>query len=211
MTCLDLFSGTGSVSSQLISRGYNTITLDRDMEADIKTDILNWNYKEYEPNTFKFIWASPPCTEYSSAKTTAPRKIEEANKIVERTLEILNYFKPEFYIIENPQTGLLKKQDFMQELDYIDVDYCKYGYPYRKRTRLWTNFKDKLEHTLRPLCKKDCGSMDEAGKRHIAEAQRMPSGKSAGWGNRPRFEQSELYRIPEKLINNVIDAIELSI
>ena len=41
MTCLDLFSGTGPVSSQLILRGYNTITLDRDMEADIKTDILN--------------------------------------------------------------------------------------------------------------------------------------------------------------------------
>ena len=85
MTCLDLFSGTGSVSSQLIARGYNTITLDRDMEADIKTGILNWNYKEYEPNTFKFIWASPPCTEYSSAKTTAPRKKEEANTIVKRT------------------------------------------------------------------------------------------------------------------------------
>ena len=51
-TCLDLFSGTGSVSSQLIARGYITITLDRDMEADLQTDILNWNYKEYEPNTF---------------------------------------------------------------------------------------------------------------------------------------------------------------
>ena len=82
MACLDLFSGTGSVSSQLILRGYNTTTLDRDMAADIQSDILNWNYREYQPHIFKFIWASPPCTEYSSAKTTAPRKIEEANRIV---------------------------------------------------------------------------------------------------------------------------------
>ena len=53
--------------------------------------------------------------------------------------------------------------------------------------------------------------MNEAGKRHIAEAQRMPSGKKAQWGDRRKFSQSELYRIPEKLINNVIDAIELSV
>ena len=211
MTCLDLFSGTGSVASQLELRGYHTITLDRDMDAMIKTDIMNWNYKEYEPKTFVFIWASPPCTEYSSAKTTAPRKIEEANRIVVRTLEIIRYFEPEYFIIENPQTGLLKKQHFMDELDYIDVDYCKYGYPYRKRTRLWNNFKDKLQLTLKPLCQKDCNSMNETGTRHIAEAQRMPSGKKAGWGNRRKFSQSELYRIPEELVNNIIDAIELSV
>jgi len=54
------------------------------MKADIKTDIMNWDYKIFEPCSFDIIWASPPCTEYSRALTTRPRKIEEANEIVKK-------------------------------------------------------------------------------------------------------------------------------
>jgi hypothetical protein len=210
MVILDLFSGTGSVSNAAQSRGYNAVSLDRDMDASIKTDVMEWNYQQLPPRMFDLIWASPPCTEYSRAKTTAPRKIHEANKVVERTLEIIRYFEPKYFVIENPQTGLLKEQEFMQELDYVDVDYCKYGFPYRKRTRLWNNFKQQLEDKVKPLCKKDCNSMNEARTRHIAEAQRMPSGKKANWGERRKFEQAELYKVPEPLINDVLDAAGLS-
>ena len=77
------------------------------------------------------------------------RKIEEANTIVLKTLEIVKYFKPRVWFIENPQSGLLKKQPFMEGLPYFDIDYCKYGMPYRKRTRLWTNLDT---WTPRPLC-----------------------------------------------------------
>ena len=96
------------------------------------------------------IWASPPCTEYSRAKTTGVRHIDYANSIVRKTIEIMNYFQPRIFFIENPQTGLLKEQDFMKDFDYYDVDYCKYGFEYRKRTRLWTNLKSWKP---RPLCK----------------------------------------------------------
>ena len=70
MRILELFAGTGSVGKVAKELGHEVISLDRDMEADIKTDILDWNYKTYEPKTFDLIWASPPCTEYSIAKTT---------------------------------------------------------------------------------------------------------------------------------------------
>ena len=40
----------------------------------------------------------------------------------------------------------------MDGLDFIDVDYCKYGMPYRKRTRIWNNSTGLW--TPRPLCKK---------------------------------------------------------
>ena len=72
-------------------------------------------------------------------QTTAPRNIPKANEVVVRTLDIINYLNPTYFVLENPQTGYLKKQDFMQDRYYVDVDYCKYGMPYRKRTRLWNN------------------------------------------------------------------------
>ena len=174
MNILELFAGTGSVGKIARELGHTVISLDKDMDADIKSDVLDWNYQTYEPNTFNMIWASPPCTEYSIAKTKGIRKIEEANRIVERTLEIIAYLQPQYYIIENPQTGLLKKQSFMLDKPFNDIDYCKYGLTYRKRTRLWNNIST---WTPRPLCKKDCQSMTEDRRRHIESARKLPPGK----------------------------------
>ena len=63
------------------------------------------------------------------AKTVGERDIEKANSIVLKTLEIIEYLNPKHFIIENPQTGLLKKQWFMHGIPYQDIDYCKYGFP----------------------------------------------------------------------------------
>ena len=141
MKLLDLFSGTQSVTKQAVELGFEATCLDRDLEADIETDIMDWDYKQYEPKHFDVIWASPPCTEYSIAKTTGIRDIEGANNIVKGTLEIIEYFQPKSFMVENPQTGLLKNQDFMQHLNYNDVDYCQYLMPPSPlmQKRLWFN------------------------------------------------------------------------
>ena len=201
MKLLELFSGTGSVGKVAKSLGWNVVSLDL-KKADINTNILQWEYKEYERGSFDMIWASPPCTKYSMAKTVGVRKIREANNIVMKTLEIIKYFSPRFWFIENPQTGLLKKQPFMQDMDYYDVDYCKYGMKYRKRTRIWTNL---IGWKPLPLCKKDCDSM--VGNKHLENAQRAPA--QGREHECRRHKQSELYRIPSPLIEEIFANIIL--
>ena len=86
MKLLELFAGTGSVGNVVKDKGWEVVSLDRDMDADIKTEIMDWDDKAaYEPRYFDVVWSSPPCTECSIAKTTGVRKIDEANKVVQRT------------------------------------------------------------------------------------------------------------------------------
>ena len=199
---LELFSGTGSVGKVAKLLGYEVVSLDI-KNADINTDILTWDYKQYEVGYFDVIHASPPCTEYSIAKTTGVRDIEKANEIVLKTLEIIEYLNPKHYIIENPQTGLLKNQWFMYGIPYYDVDYCKYSFPYRKRTRIWTNINT---WTPQPLCRGDCGNTEKGNinrYRHLASAQRGPNKCTP----ENKFKQYELYRIPAVLIREIFQSI----
>ena len=202
MKLLELFSGTGSVGKVAKEFGYDIVSLDL-KNADINCNILDWDYRQYDTGYFDFIWASPPCTEYSRAKTTGVRKIDEANAIVLKTIEIIKYFQPQVFFIENPQTGLLKQQPFMSEFRYVDVDYCKYGFNYRKRTRLWNNL---LHFVPRDLCKKDCGKM--IGNKHIETAQHLPNGNKNQWGEHyVKHKQDELYKIPSDLVYDIFSAI----
>ena len=202
MNLLEMFSGTGSVGLVAKSLGFNVISLEL-KNADINTDILKWDYKQFDRNHFDFIWSSPPCTEYSVATTRGIRNIEYANSIVLKTIEIIKYFNPKYFVIENPQTGLLKNQEFMDEFEFKDVDYCKYGFNYRKRTRLWNNI---TTWKPRDLCKKDCGNI--RNNKHIETAQRLPQKSKADWGESPIIHsQSDLYRIPENLISEILMSV----
>ena len=203
MKLLELFAGTQSVGKIARELGMDVVSLDRDMPADINTDIMDWDYTQFPNKHFDAIWASPPCTEYSVAKTIGVRDIEGANEVVQQTLDILEHFEPKYWMIENPQTGLLKDQLCMYGLPFVDVDYCKYGMPYRKRTRIWNNV---FQWKPRPLCMRDCFSMDEGGKRHKATAQRGPSMRGDARDNN-KHAQSQLYVIPPDLIRELLESI----
>lgn len=133
-----------------------SLDIDRKCQPTHVSDILDWDYTMYPPGHFHIVWASPPCTHYSVLRTTGgPRDIEGANKIVQHTLEIIRYYNPSVWFMENPATGYLKQQSFMTDLPFIDVHYCMYGFPYRKWTRIWTN----LQGFIPKLCSMDCSAM----------------------------------------------------
>ena len=92
---LELFSGTGSIGKELkkIRKNAEIVSLDIHPKYNPThtTDILSWDYKKlYQPGFFDIIWASPPCTEYSRAKTTGVRNLELAATI--KSINSLYYF-----------------------------------------------------------------------------------------------------------------------
>ena len=119
MKLLELFSGTGSIGRAFSDQGWEVISLDQDPKtaATIHENILNWDHTVYPPGFFDAIWASPCCTNYSCARRGAktPRNLALADSLVLRSQEIINYFSPRAWFIENPQSGLLKPALFWRE------------------------------------------------------------------------------------------------
>jgi hypothetical protein len=204
MRALVLFTGTGSVDRALERYGFKVDSLDIDpsCKATWTSDILEWDtWRHMMPGRYDFIWASPPCTEYSIARTTAknPRNFELADSIVERTLEIIRELAPKAWLLENPQSGYLKTRPFMQGYPFRDVCYCRYAegtkWNYRKATRLWgvlPTFKP------RPMCtRRDPCELSAATGKHPEQAQRI----SLGGGRNHTLQ--ELYSIPTILCRDI--------
>ena len=88
----------------------------------------------------------------------------------------------------------------MYGLPYEDVDYCKYGMDYRKRTRIWNNV---FSWCPKGLCKRDCNAMNDTKTRHTNTAQRGPTKQNPA----NRNKQQQLYRVPRDLIYDILHAI----
>ena len=94
---LDLFCGSGSVAKRLLELGYDVISLDINprFKPTRVSDIFRWNYrKQFQPGYFELVTASPPCEQYSQARTTKGRDYDYADQCVRKVLEIVQYFHP---------------------------------------------------------------------------------------------------------------------
>lgn len=206
MYYLDLCSGSQSLRALFPNKKYISLDIEKDNNPSINVNILNWNYKKYFQENEKpfFVWFSPPCTEYSCLNYARPNKIPNidlANSIVKKGLEIIKYCNCPF-IIENPQTGTLKKQGILDNIPFTDVDYCSYGFPYKKRTRLWNNFNFKGE-----LCKKKLCPF-KVGRRHtysIGNSSYKTNVKEIG---QKKNRLMQRYAIPELLLDSIKLRIE---
>ena len=199
---LELFSGTGSIGKSFREKGWEVTSVDIDpkSDADIVADVATWCFRVHDPGYFDCIWASPPCTHYSRARTTAktPRDLEGSDRLVQRVLDIAEYHKPRGgHFIENPQTGLLKDRMVVNSLAFHDTSYCRYGFPYRKATRIWHN---NFHFEPRPMCctRAPCEVMQELGH-HTQTAQRGPGKLSGEARAGDRCGLAQLYSMPKEL------------
>lgn len=125
-----------------------TLDIEPAFEPTIVADIREWNpFPHFKPGEFHFVWASVPCPDYSRAKTTAKRNFEESDVRTKATIQAILDLRPAAWAIENP-TVLLRSRDFMRPLrKYLKpTSCCKFGFPYRKETDIWTNIPCPLPH-----------------------------------------------------------------
>jgi hypothetical protein len=206
---LVLFSGTGSVEDALKEEHRNQVafvSVDNDPKFTPThlCRVQDFPYRSYPPGYFYAVWASPPCTEYSVAKTVGVRDFVSADSNVCTALSIIDYLRPKYWFIENPR-GHLRLRPFMQPLEpYMHTcTYCMYGTPFRKPTNIWTNVGGLS------LCmctrRTPCNSITPDG-RHPSTAQsghHKRDGVVLDKGTR----RNEAYRIPSPLVKALFSGI----
>jgi len=212
MKVLELYSGTGSVGKVCKERGFDVVSVDIDGRADINIDILKWDYKKaFKVDEFDIIWASPECSTFSNLRRSwINRKLKvfgdnvvtaemlDADMIanglplLRKAEEIINYFKPKYFFIENPASSKMK--DYLKHLDSYEVHYCQYSdWGYKKPTIIWSN--KNLYFEPKKCDKKTCPNMING--KHISSIGNIDCKGSNKTDMR--------YRIPPKLINELFD------
>jgi hypothetical protein len=153
MKILELFKGSGSITEYYKDTDVEVISLDilEKYSPTICCDIMDWDYKIYPTGYFDIIWSSPECKIFSMLQNTwigkkwkdkseleAQREIH--SKFIKKTIEIIKYFNPKYYFIENPLYSKIwdyVEEDFKNK--FVIVDYCYFGYNYKKPTKILTN------------------------------------------------------------------------
>lgn len=249
MKVLELFSGTHSIGVVCKELNYSCVSVDRDIgatceklnpgyisENHIKTDIMTWDYKTFEPGSFDIITASPVCTWWSLLRKCNYGKVlkgytevfcekvylQDIDKygkpMVDKVFEILDYFKPKYWWIENPKSSNMWK--YIKEIrpqydNYKVFDYCKFSdFGYKKPTIFLSNIPNLKD----VICKNDCANIkhtnlasqtyavingentliNNAKKRKYCREHNLTLSKVGGGNNR-----LERYRIPKPLIRHL--------
>lgn len=210
MKVLELFSGTECISTQFRAAGHETFTIDFNQQFNPSwcVDITKVTAKDILKRFGKpdVIWASPDCTTYSIAAISHHRQqgkdgllepksdqAHQAEKLLSKTLELINELKPRYWFIENPRGGM-RKHRFMYYLPYrYTITYCQYRDTRMKPTDIWTNHPNPK---FKPVCKNGDSCHDAA-----------PRGSKTGTqGLKNSVERS---KIPERFCRHILNICEV--
>jgi hypothetical protein len=149
-TVLSLFDYTGNWSRPYRENGYRVIQID----LKLGRDILTWDYTLEK--SIDIILAAIPCDNYalSGARWFAEKdkdgRTAYSQKLVAKVKEIIDYFQPEIWTIENPMSRIHILNPWMGKPKFRFNPY-DFGDSYQKMTWLWGKFnipeKKPVENT----------------------------------------------------------------
>jgi len=152
MKILELYAGSRSIGKVAERMGYEVFSVDiKPFEGiDLVKDCeyLTLDDLPFIPDV---LFSGTPCTTYSLAaishhrnedrtpKTDFAAKCDRMNKNNLKLIKEIQLINPKFiYYIENPR-AVLRKMEFMANLDRMTVWYCRYGDKAAKPTDWWSN------------------------------------------------------------------------
>ena len=143
---LSLFDYTGHWPAPWVNAGYKLTQLD----LMLGHDILRWKYKHFKPGHFDIILSAPPCTCFSHASSQSWCDFDLTGQtqfsilLVKKSLEIINYFQPRVWAIENPTGRLDKLLPELKKFRLLHFHPWQFGDPFFKHTVLWGIFNPFL-------------------------------------------------------------------
>lgn len=206
MRVLELFCGTKSVGKVCEKHGMEVVSVDicNKWNPTYCMDVLDITDSFLDSlGHFDMIWASPDCRHYSKIRRNwkalghRPPDIEYANRVVQKTLYIIEYLRPRHWFIENPATGLLKQQSFMQNLPMKTCCYCRYDASYpKKETAIWSSSLSTWQPLMCSKVTGQCKIKAETGKHKTV----------IGSSGLPEVSRVDRIRIPHLLIESILQS-----
>lgn len=148
MKMLDLFSGLGGASEAMLSNGWDVKRIENNplLQGIPNTEMmcvldfekqLELRISQYDnPAPIKLVWASPPCTAFStgwsSPKMQAARagtayQPGEAIELVKSAKHIIDMVNPQYWVIENVRGSIKHLKPILGEPAVIAGPYVLWG------------------------------------------------------------------------------------
>ena len=146
-TILSLFDESGVWSAPYVHAGYNVIQVDIQNGVDVLDLGIDY-FADCGIDDVYGVLAACPCTHFANsgarwfADKDAAGVTQEGIDLVNRTLDIVDYFQPEFWAIENPMGRIKTLCGLPSARLYFQPHH--FGDPYTKRTQLFGFFNANL-------------------------------------------------------------------
>lgn len=134
---IDLCSGYGGATQAFLDEDVVKIDIDPKTKPTIIADVNHLPLRlDLKPD---LLWASPPCTYFSIARTIYPfnpKGLADSLRLVASVFDAIDYLKPKRWIIENPAKGLR----FFIGPPVVGVEYSQADFQHKKAD-LWSNHR----------------------------------------------------------------------
>ena len=154
---LSLFDFTGAWSQPYLDAGNNVLRID--LKRGI--DILTWDYRVIARHVHGIL-AAPPCTDFAVSgaqywkQKDADGRTQKGLELVDKMLEIINHFKPDFWAVEQPVGRLPRLRPALGAPWYFQP--CDFGDPWIKKTAVFGKFNRPKKTPCAPVRACDAGS-----------------------------------------------------